>query len=96
MTHTPGPWHADGNSVFRVEHGVLSSKVATCERYNTPNQAMHDARLIAAAPDMLAALRRIANHETRADRRSRGMVDADEVETLQRIARTILRAVEEE
>ena len=36
------------------------------------------------------ALRRIVEHEVRADRRHRGMVDVEEVETLRRIARLAL------
>ena len=45
---------------------------------------------------MIAALQRIAEHEYRSDRRHRGMVAVDEVETMKRIARTALRASKEE
>lgn len=38
----------------------------------------------------VGALTRIAEHETRADRHKRGMVDVSEVEDLQRIARAAL------
>ena len=38
-----------------------------------------------------AALKRISDHEHRADRRHRGMVDVSEVDTLKRIAREALR-----
>ena len=46
----------------------------------------------AAAQRMLEALERIANHESRADRRHRGMVDASELADLQRIARAAIKA----
>jgi hypothetical protein len=39
------------------------------------------------------ALDRIAEHEVRADRRHKGMVDVEEVETLKRIARRALKLV---
>lgn len=39
-----------------------------------------------AVPKMLEALRRIATHQVRADRRHRGMVDMSEIKDLQKIA----------
>lgn len=39
----------------------------------------------------LRALDRIANYEYRSDRRHRGMVGVEEMERIQRIARTALR-----
>ena len=49
-------------------------------------------RAAAALTEKDEALRRIAEHESRSDRRHRGMVDASELTDLQRIARTALRA----
>jgi hypothetical protein len=47
--HTPGPWIVAGEwDVESPEHG----QVATCETHE-------DARLIAAAPDLLAALEHV-------------------------------------
>ena len=43
----------------------------------------------------MEALRRIAGHESRADRRKRGMVDQSEVADLQRIARVAIRKIGE-
>lgn len=40
--------------------------------------------------ELIRALQRIADHETRNDRRQRGMVDVSEIEGLQRIARAVL------
>ena len=58
--HTPGPWITDGKAVFAK--GAESSVVCYAER-NTPQSASipfdaaeSNARLIAAAPEMLEAL----------------------------------------
>lgn len=87
--HTPGPWAAT------VMHGESRSIIAVMADGPTQVATMRegsfaDARIIAAAPDLLAALERIANHEWRADRRKRGMIDVFEVETLARIARAAI------
>ena len=50
-------------------------------------------RLHRAAPMLLDALQRIANHEYRADRRHREMADVEEIETLRRIARAAIEKV---
>ncbi len=58
-THTPGNWYADGEMVFS-EHG---SRVADCtqneEDFRVPSDSEIEAnaRLIAAAPDLLTALK---------------------------------------
>lgn len=49
--------------------------------------------LHAAAPDLMTALIRIRDHESRADRRHRNMVDLSELRDLQRIARLALSAI---
>lgn len=57
MSHTPGPWHmvTDGHKV-----GVLTTDnvriICVCKYHLTTAQAVTDARLLAAAPDLLAAL----------------------------------------
>lgn len=64
MTHTPGPWRVDKRGEVSVQ-GPDSFMVADCEilsiRPNAPTgeRCRANARLIAAAPDMLAALRDI-------------------------------------
>jgi hypothetical protein len=52
----------------------------------------HDT-LTAQVAALAEALRRISDHETRSDRRKRGMVDISEVESLQRTARAALALV---
>jgi hypothetical protein len=56
MTHTPGPWFANRHQV-ETKDRIVASKL---------NQ--HDANLIAAAPDMLEALKEIANGKPWQDR----------------------------
>lgn len=60
--HTPGPWEVDGNIAVRSS-GPAGRQVALAEISvrgrpwdETYNEAMANARLIAAAPDLLAAL----------------------------------------
>lgn len=61
--HTPGPWEADNNegySIWRIvgtrndgRHSLLAEVIGDCAETDA------NARLIAAAPDMLAVLREI-------------------------------------
>ena len=71
MKHTPGPWvatHANGND-FIVKAGDIEV-VAGCGCYGSPYMRGNpdaDARLIAAAPDLLEALQgvlRVADRAT--------------------------------
>ena len=61
-THTPGPWFArsddDGKS-WSVISASMTTKSTICYIYGNRSAAVKpiDARLIAAAPDMLAALK---------------------------------------
>lgn len=63
--HTPGPW-----KVFRTDAGELDSIttmdglcVASTVTFYGNNQGEANARLIAAAPDLLAALYQIATYD---------------------------------
>ena len=57
MSHTPGPWVAQRNSVHFSDNQE-SKAIASCWDYDhDTNKA--NARLIAAAPDMLALLERM-------------------------------------
>lgn len=62
--HTPGPWvshwskYRDGEFIVQTEHAsrrVLAS--FDCDGDGPDEQSMADARLIAAAPDLLAVLK---------------------------------------
>ncbi|BAO04707.1 hypothetical protein KMC49_gp46 [Ralstonia phage Firinga] len=58
--HTEGPWHVTGKGLSRyvegrVRPGVLQ-EVAWCGATEVPEQMEANARLIAAAPEMLEAL----------------------------------------
>ena len=62
MSHTPGPWiqWADTNIIIRLHSGSKRSEdLRICEvATNTwQDQGRYNARLIAAAPDLLEALR---------------------------------------
>lgn len=57
--HTPGPWTASksikGYWFFEHDQGGEQYTLFACADYGTPSEA--DVRLIAAAPDMLEALK---------------------------------------
>ena len=57
--HTPGPWRNEGATVKAISHGICFKITrADANNYTTEgNEA--NARLIAAAPDLLAALQEI-------------------------------------
>jgi hypothetical protein len=56
--HTPGPWVTDGSMVYS-DHGV-QLHVADCTALTNRQKA--NAHLIAAAPDLLAALKDLRKH----------------------------------
>lgn len=64
--HTPGPWKlryltaagAEGFSVLRSLTSELVCTLPSRHGYANADQGEHDARLIAAAPDLLAACER--------------------------------------
>ncbi len=70
--HTPGPWEwywrvNDDN--LEADCGVLSDvksgrarSICRCPRFEAEDQWRANARLIAAAPDLLAALKKIEEH----------------------------------
>ena len=53
-THTPGPWHTQGCTIYAGKNRVAQTW-DTCDDLPTPTMEA-DADLIAAAPEMLAAL----------------------------------------
>ena len=59
MTHTPGPWDSIGLQVW-----TAGSVVAECNWISgqiTDEEAMANARLVAAAPEMYAVLKELIN-----------------------------------
>lgn len=103
-THTPGPWSVEESDpyiyieteLFGDPPGGIAPGTYTVALLrdgfpvSSPDVVRANARLIAAAPELLEALERIANHEYRSDRRARGMVDVDEIESLKRTARAAI------
>lgn len=74
--HTPGPWEANGlesppvpgrwMSVYAYPEGGGFHLVASIEHAGVGlEQARHNARLVAAAPDLLDALQRLVGDGTR-------------------------------
>lgn len=70
--HTAGPWEADGTGgIIRTKTGVnerggMTGGVCVAQFWTRPSKA--DARLIAASPDMLEALREAEEYfDNRAD-----------------------------
>lgn len=69
-THTPGPWHYESGAVWEHEgDGDAPGTVAIALRgtrrggseYRSPAECAANMRLIAAAPELLAALRQCAS-----------------------------------
>ena len=67
-THTPGPWHIGVRQPTsdKFIYGPQGSEVANCDRRtNFPAVELANARLIAAAPDLLSLLHRVLVYEQR-------------------------------
>ncbi len=65
--HTPGPWVVEQGSVYtkRPNENGQFPRIALMDREEDetrPTERDANARLIAAAPELLAALKRIASH----------------------------------
>lgn len=60
--HTPGPWEITyGTKVLAIRSRGALGYLATTSEYNRDEQ-LANARLIAAAPEMLAALKSVCNY----------------------------------
>lgn len=55
--HTPGPWHLNGRTTIETEDLFIASAY-----YQTSDGGEANARLIAAAPDLLQALQKIVTY----------------------------------
>lgn len=78
--HTPGPWYADGDHV--VKHDYAQDIICVPPRgdaYRRPyEEARANACLIAAAPDLLAALARLVDFVSALDEFPEEIEDAHE------------------
>lgn len=59
MTHTPGPWYAEGSDIGSAENITVGVAIAgrTDDGYISHAQVQANANLMAAAPDLLDALK---------------------------------------
>lgn len=77
VKHTPGPWFAKGRYIGTKNH---MSAIGECRDVNgnwsNDAPASANARLIAAAPDLLSTLREIAGNGDGTGRNPQLMVDA--------------------
>ena len=64
MKHTPGPWEHNDTDMLQVQGRVMGYSVPISliqKRSVGPMQAKANARLIAAAPELLEALKQLVN-----------------------------------
>ena len=60
-THTPGPWHLGLRTGQRYVYGPLGEEIAGPSSFTAgPDETLANARLIASAPEILAALEQCA------------------------------------
>jgi tellurite resistance protein len=57
--HTPGEWHTNSGQVYSLDE-TRGATIALVSDHHGPDVQQANARLIAAAPDLLAALKSIA------------------------------------
>ena len=68
--HTPGPWHRIDRTVYALNDQQINRFWAVVQDAHTPDdELLANARLIAAAPDLLAALKDMLPETPRASRR---------------------------
>ena len=79
MNHTPGPWRVKHKAklgwagVLTQEGDIIADISVDGQDFRDPEQALNDARLIAAAPDLLRALEEaIRDHDDFEDGRLSG------------------------
>ena len=98
MSHTPGPWDVDDDTmeIFSITPGHSTGWIAKGlgnddnGRPLTPDEMAANARLIAAAPEMLAALREVADGCARRLRKGKDQGDLDTL----RLCRTAIAQAE--
>jgi hypothetical protein len=61
--HTPGPWRLTGDKLFRLTRQIEDTNgMGLAHAYGNDAEADANARLIAAAPDLLAAIETLLPH----------------------------------
>lgn len=60
--HTPGPWEAAGQHIITQEGGILAFMPDKTEWNSNAGVLAANAHLIAAAPELLEALKEVARH----------------------------------
>lgn len=97
--HTPGPWAAPyPSNGYSMRHPPIVSDhghVATTSWQGDLDHTDANARLIAAAPEMLRALRIGQYHAVKAAERARGLANWNERNGMQGIAAEYLKSAEE-
>jgi hypothetical protein len=94
MSNTPGPWHTSRSEVYVYAKDEHDEPIAEIYAVNGWDQAKADARLIAAAPELLEALKQIRDAEPSEDKTA-----AEDWRDLRAIARAAIAkatATEEE
>lgn len=83
MSHAPGPWQIDGQAIKSIDHGRRYTVATVMNNSFTPEANAANARVIAAAPDLLNACMRALlllsdpeADENEADRVTLVLVDA--------------------
>ena len=72
--HTPGPWYTMGAGVYTGSaQNDNIAHIATAHFYGVPGDPMANARLIAAAPELLAALQLLVRGDGQPDECARAM-----------------------
>lgn len=62
VQHTPGPWHTNGGNIYAQRNpGGIRTSICEVFRDAGYDACRANARLIAAAPELLAALERVAD-----------------------------------
>lgn len=62
MSHTPGPWHVSDEGGAKLEiHSEIGTVATVHGGGNRDDETLPNARLLAAAPDLLAVLEALAS-----------------------------------
>ena len=86
MKHTPGPWTVNGRSIDSIDRRIVATTEGIYRRERArPAEQEANARLIAAAPELLTFVRTVLDHH-----------DEDPIIDLKSDARALLARIEGE